>query len=416
MLSSLGLDYSLRKQENPGKKCKKPAFRVSLFGEDAEILLSKIPLASRHNKKEFLSRENKNKEVKSVKILEINKIESSEPVYDLEVEGNHTFISGQGLFIHSNCRTRLDSKYAGPWGTLRTGNDIYITLNLPRIAYESRGNDEKFFELLDKRMAKMADILLIKHKITDDLLHNQWLLKFLSQKMGEEEYYNVMNTTKTLGYAGLTEAVKYHTGNHLHESPDAQKFGLKVIGRMREFANECSKTYGLRFSVIASPAETCAARLSKLDIAKFGRNVIFSGSKEAPYYTNSHMVKMDANIPMSEKIKIEENYHPLTNGGHILHLWLGEQSPSAESLLELSKKICRTNIGFYGYTKDYSVCNPCSNFQYGLKQKCGNCDSEDLSRYSRITGYYQRVEGWNPSKKQELKDRYRYQAPECNCD
>ncbi|MBM3234169.1 hypothetical protein FJZ19_03675 [Candidatus Pacearchaeota archaeon] len=415
MLSCLGIDYSLRKQENPGKKCKRSAFRISVFGKDAEWLLSKIPLAARHKKKEFLGR-NKKRDVKSVKIKEISEIENKEHVYDLEVEGNHTFISGQGLFIHSNCRTRLDAGYAGAWGSIRTGNDIYITLNLPRIAYEARGNDERFFELLNNRLTKMAEILIIKHKITDDLLHKQHLLKFLSQKLGEEEYYNFMNTTKTFGYAGLTEACKFHTGNHLHENKEAQNFGLKVIKRIREYSGECIKNHGLRFSVIASPAETCAARLAKLDISRFGKNVIFSGTKEAPYYTNSHMIKMDANFPLGEKINIEQDYHPITNGGHILHIWLGEQSPSAESLMELTKKICRKNIGFFAYTRDYSICNPCSNFEYGLRQKCGNCGSEDLARYSRITGYYQRVEGWNPAKKQELKDRFRFNAAECDCN
>ena len=417
MLSALGVDYSIRKQEHPGKKCKLPAYRISLFGKNAEWLLSKIPLATRHKKKEFPHVENKNnKTIKSVKILDILPVNSNEPVYDLEVEGNHTFISGQGLFIHSNCRTRLDAGYAGPWGTLRTGNDIYITLNLPRIAYEARGNDDKFFELLNRRLEKMAEVLVIKHKISDDLLHKQNLLRFLSQKFGDEEYYQFMNTTKTFGYVGLTEALSYHLGSHLHETKEAQDFGLKIIKRIREYAGECTKKYGLRFSVIASPAETCAARLAKLDISKFGRNVIFSGTREAPYYTNSHMVKMDANIPLGEKIKIEQDYHPITNGGHILHIWLGEQAPSAESLLELTKKICKTDTGFFAYTRDYSVCNNCSTFQYGLKEKCSNCSSEDLSRYSRITGYYQRVEGWNPSKKQELKDRFRYNAPACNCD
>jgi ribonucleoside-triphosphate reductase len=311
-------------------------------------------------------------------------------------------------FNYMGCRTRLDSRYAGNEGTMRTGNDLYITLNLPRIAYEAKGNDNKFFEILNARLEKMAEILAIKHNISDSLLHKQNLLKFLSQKLGKEEYYSLTNATEAFGYTGLTEACKVHTGKHLHEGKDAQEFGVKVIKRIREYANECSKKRGLRYSVIASPAETCAARLAKLDISKFGSKALFSGTKEAPYYTNSHMVKMDANFPLFDKINIEQAYHPLTNGGHILHMWLGEQTPSAESLLEMTKKICKTNIGFFAYTRDFSVCNPCNNFEYGLKQKCMNCGSDDLSRYSRITGYYQRVEGWNPSKKQELKDRYRY--------
>jgi len=321
-------------------------------------------------------------------------------------------------FNYMGCRTRLDSAFAGPWGTQRTGNDIYITLNLPRIGLEAKGNDDKFFEILRSRMQKMTEVLLMKHKITDDTLHRDKLLPFLTQKFDGEEYYQFKNTTKTYGYAGLTEAAKIHTGSHLHESKSSEEFGLKVIQFMRDYANKMTKEHGLRFSVIASPAETCAARLAKLDISRFGsKNVIQSGTKDAPYYTNSHMVKMDANIPFAEKIRLEAPYHPLTNGGHIMHIWLGENSPNAESLQELTKKICtKSNIGFFAYTRDYSVCNPCSNFQYGLQNTCGNCNSDDLSRYSRITGYYQRVEGWNPSKKQELKDRYRYTADTCKCE
>ena len=312
-------------------------------------------------------------------------------------------------FNYMGCRTRLDSKFAGPWGTIRTGNDLYITLNLPRIAYESHGNDDRFFEILQDRLEKMAEILIIKHKISDDILHKQRLLPFLSQKFDGEEYYNLMNTTKTFGYAGLTEATKIHCDYHLHENETAQQFGLKIIGKMREYANEMAKKTGLRFSVIASPAETCAARLAKIDISKFGDKAVFSGTKESPYYTNSHMVKMDAQVNFSDKVKIEEPYHPLTNGGHIMHVWLGENSPSPEALFDITKKICtKTNIGFFAYTRDYSTCNDCNQFSYGLINQCTNCGKEDLSRYSRITGYYQKVEGWNPSKKQELKDRYRF--------
>ncbi len=410
ILASLGVDYSIRKQTAPGKKCKKAAYRISIFGKYAHHLLSRMPVAERHKKTQFQTVTLDEEATKSVRIKEIIETEGTGPVYDLEVEDNHTFVSGQGLFIHSNCRTRLDSKFAGPWGTLRTGNDLYITLNLPRIAYESKGNDERFFDILNARMRNMSDTLLLNHKIKENVLYTQRLLPFLSQKFDGEEYYRLENTTKTLGYCGLTEAAFVHCGGHLHESKDSQVFGEKVIKTMRAHADEAARQTGLRFSVIASPAETCAARLAKLDILRLGaENCCFAGTKEAPYYTNSHMVRMDAAIPLADKIAIEEAYHPLTNGGHITHIWLGESAPSAESLLEMSKKICKnTNIGFFAYTRDYSVCNSCNSFEYGLLNSCVNCKGEDLSRYSRITGYYQRVEGWNPSKRQELKDRYRY--------
>ena len=43
---------------------------------------------------------------------------------------------------------------------------------------------------------------------------------------------------------------------------------------------------------------------------------------------------------------------------------------------------------------------------------CGDpicpCGSHDVATISRVTGYLQVVEGWNAAKRQELKDRVRY--------
>ena len=310
---------------------------------------------------------------------------------------------------YMGCRTRLDSAFAGPWGTMKTGNELFVTLNLPRIAYLSGGDDAKFFQLMNERMEEMAEVLKLKHGIDDNLLHEQNLLQFLTQKFDNEEYYNHKNSTKTFGYCGLSEAMKVHTGSHLHESEDAHAFGVKVIKAMRNFTDRMTKETGLRFSVIATPAETTAARFVKLDMSKFGHdNVIYSGTRAAPYYTNSHMCKMDAQLPMFDRVRKEEPFHPLTNGGHIFHIWLGENYPDSVALTEVTKKLCmNSNLGFFAYTRDFSVCNSCNKFDYGLLQNCGNCTSVDLSRYSRITGYYQRVESWNTAKRQELKDRFR---------
>lgn len=39
---------------------------------------------------------------------------------------------------------------------------------------------------------------------------------------------------------------------------------------------------------------------------------------------------------------------------------------------------------------------------------CSKCNSKNVHVWSRITGYYQNVEGWNKAKLQELKDRRKY--------
>ena len=69
---------------------------------------------------------------------------------------------------------------------------------------------------------------------------------------------------------------------------------------------------------------------------------------------------------------------------------------------------CRGFDPPFGFTKDMTVCLDCYKVSSGLKDKCPACDSDDVEHISRITGYLQAVSGWNSAKRQELKDRKRY--------
>jgi ribonucleoside-triphosphate reductase len=40
--------------------------------------------------------------------------------------------------------------------------------------------------------------------------------------------------------------------------------------------------------------------------------------------------------------------------------------------------------------------------------KCQKCGGDQIDWWSRITGYYQNVGGWNKGKLAELKERRRY--------
>ena len=67
-----------------------------------------------------------------------------------------------------------------------------------------------------------------------------------------------------------------------------------------------------------------------------------------------------------------------------------------------------TQIGYFAFTRDMTVCLSCFCVSPGLKDSCPRCGSDHLEYLSRVTGYLQSVSGWNEAKKQELKDRNRY--------
>ncbi|MEE1117536.1 MAG: anaerobic ribonucleoside-triphosphate reductase [Methanosphaera sp.] len=322
---------------------------------------------------------------------------------------------------HANymgCRTRLSDNWTGDWDTdtLRTGNLAYVTMNLPRIGYNARDENE-IFDYLDDYMNIVEEVLLIRRERALKCLNDYKLLPFLTQKMGDDPYYRVDNSTLSFGFVGLNEMLMAQTGAGL-EDPESNKLGHKVIQHINDRANQLKSETGLRWGVIQTPAESTAYRFATMDREKYPDQVICNGDSNASYYTNSSHVPVDTAMSLPEKIKIESDYHPLTQGGHIFHAFMGESYSDPDSLMSLTNKIARkTDIGFWAYSSALSFCVNCKTLMKGLQDTCTHCgETKNVEWYDRITGYVQQVGhsesasgGWNAGKKQELLDRKRWE-------
>ena len=294
-------------------------------------------------------------------------------------------------------------------GCMRTGSLQVVTINLPRIAYEANGDDEKLFELLEERMKLAREVIEIKEEVIRKRME-QGALPFLTQDVNGEPYYRLDKVVRSIGFVGLNEMLKAHIDEELHESKYAWKFGLEVIKRMLDITIEWTEETGVRWVITQTPAESAAHRLALLDLREFNGKAIVQGDRKtgAVYYTNSSHVRVSADIPLFERLKIEGSFHPLCNGGMMAHVWIGESYPNPELLWELTKKIVnKTLVGYWAYTKDFTMCKVCNHVEGGLKNKCSKCGSNQVEWYSRVTGYYQRVSNWNEGKKRELLDRRR---------
>ena len=133
------------------------------------------------------------------------------------------------------------------------------------------------------------------------------------------------------------------------------------------------------------------------------------GARDQPvYYTNGTHTYVGAKLSNGEKMGIEHKFFPILSGGNIFHVWLGEASSDPEGLYKLTKRIARkSQIGYFAYTKDLTICSSCQTTSAGLLDKCPLCGDEGIRWWSRITGYYSDVGRWNTGKRQELLDRYR---------
>ncbi len=318
---------------------------------------------------------------------------------------------------YMGCRTSLSDNWTGDWSQdcMRTGNLAYVTLNLPRMAYNSRDDDE-VFEYMDSHLRLAEEVLLLRREHAMRCLDNYNLLPFLTQEMDGERYYSVENATLSFGFVGLNEMLKAHCGEGI-EDKDARKFGLKILKYMNQRAAELKEETGFRWTVLQTPAESTAYRFAMLDQEKYKDKIIAQGDEEASYYTNSSHVPVNSDVLLPEKIKIEEKFHPLTLGGHIFHAFMGEAYSEPDALMSLTNKMARnSDLGFWAYSSALSFCIKCKTLMKGLQDGCSTCGEQtEVEWYDRITGYVQQVGrsksasgGWNPGKMKELMDRKRY--------
>ncbi|MDI6730070.1 MAG: anaerobic ribonucleoside-triphosphate reductase [Candidatus Altarchaeum sp.] len=350
-------------------------------------------------------------------LFEVKKIEEvkSEYVYDLiNVGANYNFLTLEGIFSSNCCAFLMPLSNANTEddvrdGTVRGGALQVVTINLPQIAYESNRDENKFIEILKDRIEKAKRVHILKLEIIKKN-QNLGMLPFMSQIVNEkgDKYLEPDRQSFVMGLIGMNECVKFMTGYELHEDT-GWKFGLNVINAMKGIVANIRKETGLNFSLARTPAESSTYRLAQIDSKRFLDKIITNGEGKEAYYTNSFHTRPSADIPLWKRLSVEGSFHPLTDGGAMSHIWLGEQNPDPEAILSLTKKIAtKTAIQYMAFTKDLTVCSNCNFVTGGLHNKCPSCNSENVEWWSRITGYYQNIKGWNKGKLKELQDRRRY--------
>ena len=297
-----------------------------------------------------------------------------------------------------------------------------VTINLPRIAYKAKGDDDKLLEELRRVMEIARDALLLKYRI----MKRQWergLIPFASQTpRGAPPAVDIGSLALTIGFVGMNEMAQHHVGYELHEHREAQKFALKTLIEMDKIRREFAEVTGRNITLARTPAESAAQRLAVADLIhypEYARRVVkgdldlalklVGETMDLPiYYTNGSHVNVSAPIPLEERLAIEQRFFPILSGGDIFHVWLGEANPSPEAIMKLNKRLALNSwVGYWAHTKDIALCLDCGFVGGGLVEQCPVCGSRRLKYYSRITGYYQEIDSWNAAKRRELYDRYR---------
>jgi ribonucleoside-triphosphate reductase len=288
-----------------------------------------------------------------------------------------------------------------------------VTINLPQAAYRSQGDVEKFYSELDRACELAAKAHLEKRKFIQRLMSSPQmpLWEIGRPAIDGKPYVDLDKATYIIGLIGLNEAVEYLTGKELHEGEEPLKLGLQIVSHMFFWAKEATKRLNLKFSLEESPAESATRRLAKVDSRLYPEaDKFLRGNKERDerYYTNSIHLRADAPVDLVTRIQTQAKFHKTIESGAIIHAFVGESRPPAESILSLVQKTyLNTEAAQLTVSPEFTICNACNSVDRGLKQTCSRCGSVKVYGVTRIVGYFSRIENWNKSKLGELADRHK---------
>lgn len=273
-----------------------------------------------------------------------------------------------------------------------------VTLNLPRITIESKGDQNKFWQLLSDRLEIMKDALLYRvERCKEAIPANAPILymygafgKRLSRTDSVNELFKNRRATVSLGYIGLYEVASAFFGGEWETNPEAKAFTLDIVKELKANADAWGDEYGYHFSVYSTPSESLTDRFCRLDTEKFG---IIENITDKEYYTNSFHYDVRKNPTPFEKLEFEKDYPKYCSGGfiHYCEYPMLQQNPKA---LEAVWDFAYDKIGYLGTNTPIDHCYQCG-FEGDFKPtergfecpECGNHDPKTCDVVKRTCGY-----------------------------
>jgi len=306
---------------------------------------------------------------------------------------------------------RMGVDWSGDWelDTLRGGILDTVVLNLPRIAYEARGSERRFFDILKKSVPLAIDCLDIKYQTIKERM-DHGLLPLLSSMVSSEYYMRLQNSQRLVSFVGLYEAASALAGRGPSIRKDLTSLALKILKGIESLVGESQSRPKTR-TVLSSTGDAVASqRLAEIDVERFGwANVKAQGTKQCPYYTSGSFLPLEENVPLLGRISVEETLHPILAGGHRLTIQISEEDSSPENLLKLTSEIVSNHtLGFFTYSKNYTLCQNCGHGFDGIQQKCSKCGSTSLSRYIRCPDRLVPLSSCSPAQQISVSNRQAY--------
>ena len=294
-----------------------------------------------------------------------------------------------------------------------------VTINLPDIALSSHGDSVEFWKIFDERLELCHRALQCRHKrlkgTVSDVAPIVWQDGAYA-RLGKGETIDKLlyggYSTISLGFAGLSECVKYMTGCSHADGGVGERFGLEVMQALNDKCSAWKAAENMDYSLYGSPIESTTYKFAKALKKRFG---VIEGITDRDYITNSYHIYVGEEINPFEKLRIESKFQRLSPGGAISYVETADLQNNIPAVMDVLRFIY-DNIMYAELNTKSDYCHVCGydgeisiiDQDGKLIWECPNCGNRDQHQMNvaRRTCGYIGAHYWNQGRTQEIKERY----------
>lgn len=298
-----------------------------------------------------------------------------------------------------------------------------VSLNLPRVALEAKGDEAEFYRILDERLLLARRALDTRIERLNGVKARVAPILYMEGACGvrlraDDDIAQIFKNGRasiSLGYIGLHETINalYGTETHVFDNAQLREKAVAIVAYLKAATDAWKAETGYGFSLYSTPSESLCSRFCKLDARQFG---VVTGVTDKGYYTNSFHLDVEKRVNPYDKIDFEQPYPAIANGGFICY---GEY-PNMQHNIEALENVwdySYSRVPYYGTNTPIDECYDCGftgEFSCTSKvftcPKCGNHEPSRVSVTRRVCGYLGSPDArpFNHGKQEEVKRRIKH--------
>ena len=322
--------------------------------------------------------------------------------HNIKWSDSNFFVSDNVGVLSNCCRLLSDTKKLDAFinsigGTaLSVGSCRVSTVNLVRIAYESKCNKKKYLEILKDRVLLDCKALTAMRRVLERNIEKGLLPNYQDGAVELDKQFC------TIGGIGMYEVMDMFGyintddfGNKSY-SDEGIEFATEILTAMNEVKDtfECDFT----FNIEMIPAENCAGVICTAD------NLLYEQDKYFIY--SNQWIPLTEQCTIQEKCRLGSLFDKQCGGGCIAHIDIENRFATKEEAWNMLNYVASKGVIYFAFTTKISVCE--DKHAFIGTQTCPRCGKPVADQYARVVGFYTPVSSYQKIRKREFNLRRWY--------